>query len=142
MITVKEGLVIEELKQLITMIEKVPETALYILAGFGIYKLLIYSSTVGAITLVIKLAINKYHDIRVRPVVREWDLGGMSISDGVKDKLVDVLMRALWHGNRGDSVLDAIKKYEKRFYTKDIDWLENAIEEAIARDKEAKKDEP
>lgn len=58
---------IEELKSILTMVEKVPETVLWVLGGFALYKLVIYLSTTGAIVMLVRLAIEKWHDARTRP---------------------------------------------------------------------------
>jgi hypothetical protein len=59
---------IEELRQLLTMIEKMPEMVLHVIFAFGIYKLVMYLSTTGAVVMLVRLAILKLHDYMTQPV--------------------------------------------------------------------------
>jgi hypothetical protein len=52
----------EEIKEVLHMIEKLPEITLWVLGGFAVYKLVTYLSTMGAFVVVTKLAINKAYD--------------------------------------------------------------------------------
>lgn len=71
---------IEELKQLLTLIQDMPEMVVHVLIGFGIYKLIIFMGTSAGIYGTLRLAINKWHDYKVK-VLNTPDLVEYKISD-------------------------------------------------------------
>jgi hypothetical protein len=131
------------------MIEKMPELALHALIGFGIYKLIVYLSTTGAIYKIGTLAITKLHDAYKSPrppqeTVVKYDLGRHFISsDQSLRKFQDLLdlMRVdrkdvsqPKHGN----LFEVLRPYEYIF-SRDVEYLVDAYHEKRARDKEGKK---
>ena len=76
----------EELKEIIDMIAKVPETALWILGGFALYKIVTYLSVTGSIVVVLRTAINKYHAIQVK----KQEVKQAEIEQPLKPKLVNL----------------------------------------------------
>lgn len=58
---------IQELRELLGVVEKLPAMTLWVLGGFAVYKLVVYLSTTGAVVMLVRLAIEKLHDYKVRP---------------------------------------------------------------------------
>ena len=58
---------IEELKQLLTIIGSVPDMALNAFIMFGVYKLIVYMSTTAGIYGVLRLAINTWKEVKMKP---------------------------------------------------------------------------
>lgn len=117
---------IDELKQLIGMIEKVPETALWILLGFAVYKLVVYLSGTGAIVFCIKLAIEKGHDMFIRRQAEkstpiEHTINGEFIT---QDATLTLFM----------SAIRALKGGDTYIHTFHVNWLQDAIAEKASRD--------
>lgn len=88
----------DELKQLIELVVKLPNTALWILAGYAIYKLAIVGSIYGTI----KFGIEKLYDAYIakvrrldepKRVVYTWKEGVEPISEEVKTQVVNALLR-------------------------------------------------
>jgi hypothetical protein len=85
---------IDELKQILTMVEKVPETVLWVLFGFAVYKLVVWLSATGATVMLVKLAIDKLHDYLVRPATKAYDINGTLVNEPTKakfDQLIAVM---------------------------------------------------
>lgn len=116
----------EEIKELLHLIEKIPSLTLWILGGFGVYKLVMYLSTTGAIVLISKLAINKGHDYLTRPERKEFRIGELCMHDTVANQLV-MTLSTLERKDRGFLYLD------------DVKWLQDAINEKKLRDTQAEK---
>lgn len=57
---------IEELKQLLTVVGNIPEMALHAFLAFGAYKLFMYLSTVAGIYGVVKLALNHMREVMMK----------------------------------------------------------------------------
>jgi hypothetical protein len=57
---------ITEIKELLTLIQGVPDMVLHVLVGFGIYKLVIFLGTSAGIYGTLRLAINKIHDFQIK----------------------------------------------------------------------------
>lgn len=88
----------EELKQLIELVIKLPNTALWILAGYAIYKLAIVGSIYGTV----RFTVEKLHDAYVvkvsklnepKKVVYSWKEGVEPISEEVKAQVINALLR-------------------------------------------------
>lgn len=81
----------EELKQLIELVLKLPNTALWILAGYLAYKLAIVGSIYGTI----KFTVEKLHSWATKPkaTVYTWKEGIEPISQEVKDSIIASLLR-------------------------------------------------
>lgn len=104
----------DELKQIVEMIANLPQMALWVIAGFWAYKVIIIGSIYG----VIRLAINKAHDWavaprheykEVRPMVDKITISGT----------VDELM----------SELQRLKGVGSYIHSSDVAWLRAAISE-------------
>ena len=128
----------EELKTLIALIKELPQTALWVLAGYLFFKLAI----VGSIYQVIALAITKTHDYLVTKKAREVEykeirpmLDGMCIK-AATDALVSQIHRLKGKGTGIGS--DYI-------HAQSVEWLRQAIDDKMDKDrreaaeKEAKK---
>lgn len=92
----------EELKQLVELILKLPNTALWILAGFLLYKLSIVGSIYGVIRFAIEKAHNLYHTKIIegkKPVITlyKWKDGVEPISEEVKTSIVNSLIKLKVH---------------------------------------------
>lgn len=81
----------EELKQLIELVLKLPNTALWILAGYLAYKLAIVGSIYGTI----KFTVEKLHSWATKSevTVYTWKEGIEPISAEVKDSIINSLLR-------------------------------------------------
>ena len=129
---------LEELKFLGELLQKFPETALWVLGGFALYKVVMYLSMTGSITFVLKLLIEKAHDAYVRKVTKPEAppppkevtfLEGQVIShDGTRSRLERILRQHLRNsGNKGI--------ISTHIHSCDVDWFEKAILEKKAREK-------
>jgi hypothetical protein len=97
----------EELKQLIELVLKLPSTALWILAGYLFYKLSVIASIYG----LIRYAIEKLHSVYYtklteakKPVITlyKWKEGIEPVSEETKTSIVNALIRlkAYYDNNR------------------------------------------
>lgn len=112
----------EELKILVGLIADLPQTALYILAGFFIYKVVV----VGSIYGVIKLAIVKAHLWLTTPKESNviYKLNDITIVSGITGLLIQI------------GRIAGIKSHGSKYiHDSDIEWLKDAINEKIQRDK-------
>jgi len=117
---------IEELKELVQVVNSLPQLALWVAIGFWAYKVIIIGSVYG----VIRLAIQKAHSVltKEKVVVTQVRFKDLTIinEDALKALLVRVINRP------GKSYPDA-----GWFYSSDHEWLLAAVDEKIER--EAKK---
>lgn len=125
---------IEELKQILTMVQNLPDKVLHVLAGFAIYKLVMWLSSVGAVTMLIKLAINKTYDAYTfsnsKPIVHEWKIDNRFItSDGTYRRFIELLDRLPGTRTVGSSAY---------IHDADIKFLTDAFREKLEREKAAK----
>lgn len=118
----------EELKQLIEAIANLPSLAIWVLAGFLMYKLAVVGSVYG----LVRFAIDKWHSWKTTPKhtleVRELQtaINGMVISEGdVYDALVGQIHRVRGKGVRINS---------NYIHQGGVDWLRQAIDDKIAKD--------
>ena len=83
----------EELKQLIDLVLKLPAMALWVLAGYLVYKL----AVVGSIYATIRFCVDKLHSWAVRKKevyhLYKWREGVDPISEEVKDSIINSLSR-------------------------------------------------
>jgi hypothetical protein len=114
----------EELKMLIDMVAALPEMALWVVILFWMYKTLVLGSIYG----VIRLAINKAHDVFIQRRIKYVDFRPM-IDGLVIQASCDALMTQILRlRNR------AIKDNSKYIHDSDVNWLREAIDEKIARE--------
>jgi len=85
---------IDELKDLIKLLGEIPEMALWVLAGFAIYKTFVFSSVTGALYYGFRFLTEKVHDALIRPTVTAWEFGvdGTTCIDDAK-RAVDAALR-------------------------------------------------
>ena len=113
---------IEELKQLLVLIQGVPDMVMHVLLGFAAYKIIIFLGTSAGIYGTIRLGINKWHDYATKkmsaPKRLEWDRHGTFINSSDFDRLIRIMK------NRpGRSSLSYI-------HSEDVDWIENKVKDA------------
>lgn len=116
----------EELKGLIDIVADLPGTALWVLLGFGVYKIVGYLSVTGAITYISKLAItNIWREKKLEP--KEFTLNGICLYEKTEAELKLQLYRLVGktHSHCKDRILDT-----------DIAWLRSAIDEKETRERE------
>jgi len=120
----------EELRMIVEMVAKLPQTALWVLIGFWAYKVMI----VGSIYGVIRFVVSKVHDYLVQrkvipPEVKQIEVrvlvDGICIANAV-DPLIAQLRRlvGMRTGIKSDYVHQA-----------SVDWLREAIDEKLDRDR-------
>lgn len=123
----------EELKIIVDMIAHLPTLAVWVLAGFLLYKLAIVGSIYGFLRFAIDKAYMAYQVKINKPIVRKEQevditavLNGMVIThNGTHRKLLAQLERI--KGKDTGIVTDYIHGCS-------VDWLRRAIDEAEARD--------
>jgi hypothetical protein len=129
---------IEELKQLLTMVEKVPETILWIAGGFGVYKLVLYLSSAGVIYKLGTLLITKVHDYKTRPEV-------LSLDDYVIDKTTAAELKRVIRKvtTRHDDyttpasyVSYVLQSGMKYVHHSDISWLDELVSSKISEERD------
>lgn len=124
---------IEELKQLLTMVQQMPEMVLHVLLGFAIYKVIIFLGTSMGIYGTLRLAITKWHDYKVRPVesVVKYDLGKHFItSDSSFEKFQELILR-LRHRRIAKDKTGKVFDY---VFADDVQFLIEAYQEKIERE--------
>lgn len=106
---------IEELKVIIEMIAGLPHFALWVIAAFWAYKVIVIGSIYG----VIRLAITKFHDFLVKP--KDVDLDHMCASMNIKKSLILQLSRIPCQFTQLDPMA--------------VNWLKEAIDEKLQKSK-------
>lgn len=112
---------IDAIKEITTLIEKLPHMALWILAGVLIYKVIFIGSWFG----IAKLLIDRTHSFLTSPKPHQFYLDDL-LCQCPSSRLIDVLKRI----PRGNLTM---------IHASHIDWLKMAIDEKAQRDSEAKK---
>lgn len=109
----------EDLKLLIEMVAKLPNTALWVLAGYLVYKLAVIGSWFG----LARFFIDKLHSwLTKQNVDVRLLLDGQTVT-GTKDALLTQLERVRLQGYTGGYI-----------HQSHIDWLREAIDDKIAKD--------
>lgn len=67
----------ETLKQLIELIKELPDVALWVLAGYFFYKIIIVGSVYG----LIKFVAQKIHDVLTRPKKVKFEIGNLYFNE-------------------------------------------------------------
>lgn len=109
----------EELKLIVDMIAGLPQMALWVLAGFWAYKVIVIGSVYG----VIRLGINKAYDWLTSP--RKYEFDGIVTSQSVKQALIAQMHRVQSLNQRAyfdhehieimrEAIDDWITKYQER----------------------------
>jgi hypothetical protein len=118
----------DELKELIQTVERLPGMVLWILGGYLVYKLVI----VGSWVALFRLVVNKVHDFFTKPrtITREVCLSNRFITmDGTYTKFLDII--ALTHGRRSKPNPAHKGDYLHR---DDVEWMRQAIVEKMTRE--------
>ncbi len=114
----------DELKILVEMVADLPAMALWVIAGFFIYKVVI----VGSIYGVIKLAINQLHGWATTPreeiVQVTYEVGSICISSNFP-YFMEQLKRLKGIRSLGGG---------SYIHDRDVDWLAEAINEKLERE--------
>lgn len=120
---------IDEFKQLLVLVEKIPTITLWVLAGFALFKLIVYLSTTGSVVFVSKLLIEKIHDAVTRP--RQVSLGRLPIDEETFESLKSLLSGLAHHRH-----VKSVKEYGITAYLhgSDVEWLRQAINEKQGRE--------
>lgn len=111
----------EELKLLIEMVGKLPQTALWVLLGFWAYKVIVIGSVYG----LIRFGIDKLHSWLTKP----------------KYELVQAKVMLNGHviSNTMDELLGQLERLKRTsgayIHGCDVDWLREAIDAKLALDK-------
>lgn len=116
----------DELKLLVEMISNLPQMTVWVLVGYLIYKVVV----VGSIYGVIRLAIGKLYDWAVKPKIEFIEmkpmLEGMCISGTLRDLAMQIQRVGGIANKRNGSYVGF----------DDAQWLREAIDEKIVKDKE------
>jgi hypothetical protein len=111
----------EEIKMLVDMVAHLPEMALWVIAAFWAYKVVVIGSIYG----VIKLAINKAHSWLTTPkyklVELRHEIDGICLDCGPQ---ILAQLRRLIRKDQGLNFL----------HGSEADWLREAIDEKVARE--------
>lgn len=101
----------EELKTLIEIVRDLPEMALWILAGFAMYKTFVFSSVTGAMYYGFKTLIERVHDYKTKPVNHLWSIfpgESWHITSSMKEEISVQLDRAILKiNNRNPGLIDS-----------------------------------
>jgi hypothetical protein len=124
---------IDEIRELLQIVEKLPELTLWVLAGFGGYKLIIYLSTTGAMVVIARLAINKIHDAYTNPRAQavEYKIRNHFIDEETMISLETLMSRLKYSRILG--------RHSSYIHANDVNFLIQAYDEKVARDKAEKK---
>ena len=81
------------MSELMKIIEKAPEMAIWVLALFLFYKMAVTGSIVAALVKILSMAIDRYHKIKTEPkeITHNFEFGGLCAYTSEKDGLINVL---------------------------------------------------
>lgn len=120
----------EELKILIGMVEKLPTLALWVIAFFFAYKVIVVGSVYGVIRFVVGKAAEAYR-LRKENVELRATIDGMCITcDGSHLMLMSQLDRL-----RGIHLNDPRQSITSYIHAADVRWLQMAIDDKLLKDK-------
>lgn len=129
----------EELKQVIDVLAALPAFTMWGLAGFALFKLVVYLSTTGAIVLISKLLIERlFQAFKVHVDRPEKPLPPREVSidkhfitlDGTYAEFVSLVVRNLKNQGRGK------RHVSPYIHMQDVCWFAEAIDEKKLRDAE------
>lgn len=120
----------EELRMIVEMVAKLPQTALWVLIGFWAYKVMIIGSVYG----VIRFVVSKTHDYLVRRKV---------IPPEVKQIEVRAMLDGLCIGSAVDPLMAQLRRLAGRnvgikseyIHNQSVEWLRDAIDEKLERER-------
>jgi hypothetical protein len=115
----------DELKELVILIEKLPNVAMWTLLGFAIYKLVTYLSVTGSFVFIAKLFIEKVHDAyrlkQTKNPIKEVEIKGQFIvQDGTYQRFMNEI-----------SMLKGDGPYIHGYH---VDWLHDAIQDKYLKE--------
>lgn len=126
----------DEMKLLIDMVGKLPQTALWVLLGFFLYKVIYVGSVFG----VLKILITKIHDVFID--MSEKSIERSKIEKGLK--VIDVVakMNEITISAEVPKLIKQISRLvntrtdcgSSYIHSRDVEWLKEAIDEKIARE--------
>lgn len=114
---------IDELKQLLTLVEKMPSMVLWTLFGFAVFKIIIYLSTTGSIVFVLKLVVERWFSYATRdPAPKRVSMDDIWVtSNGAYEKFKLTLLK--------------LKKDHLHYlHDSEVLWLQDAIKEKLYRE--------
>lgn len=119
---------LEEVKELVQLINSLPHLALWVMAGFWVYKVVMIGSIYG----LIHFAIDKMHDWLVKPktVVTEWKFRNVRLYQ--PDRLESLLLGVINYANRSRNA-ETPKVIEDFFYIDSMHHLQKAWDEYTER---------
>jgi len=110
----------EEVKEILHLIEKLPHMALWVLGGFALYKLITYASLVGSVTMIVRLAILKGFEAYINPRPRGYKIKERFIDEAAADKfdqLIAMMRRvgmSYIHESDVSEAIQALESYRKK----------------------------
>ena len=121
---------IEELKEILTVIGQAPDMALKAFMMFGLYKLFVYISTTAGIYGVIRLGINRLHDLKTKEVALKekeankpkeivYELKGLGLMDDAVASL-EALIRGIERSKKNNH-------YSTYIHASDLKFLHDAL---------------
>lgn len=119
----------ELLKVLGDLIGKMPDTALYILGGFFVFKMTFLLAPSWAGYKLIRLVVEKYHDIKSKPneVLHKVDLNGIFISDISRNEVISLFSSI-------KNALNAHYGHQLSYiHENELKFMEQAVKEKIDR---------
>lgn len=123
---------IEELQMLLSMLGEVSGIAGWVLAGFIVFKLVIYLSTTGAVVFIIKLALNNWYNYGVKKkepdvIINQWAFAdNICISSDQSRNLVEMAL---------SKVVGRTTTIDTSYiHHGDAQWLLDAVNEKIQRE--------
>ena len=123
---------LELIKEAAAILKDLPELAIWILVGILFYKVFIIGGTIG----LIKFAITKLHNYMVNPkvVTKEVSIDGHFIcTDSSFAAFLSVISIVANRSNNRNTYNSG------KLWSSDVQWLREAVEEKIKKDKDALK---
>lgn len=134
---------IDELKQILTMIQNVPDMVLHVLLGFAVYKVVIFLGTSAGIYGTIRLGILKWHDYKTKvlstPKITtvEHKLENVITCDDTHGRLMLAIESI--RGIRSSRItkksdFSQVGRSSQYIHSMDVDFLLEAIKEKTSRE--------
>jgi len=122
----------QTVQEILSIIEKVPHLAMWILVGIFLYKVIWVGSMFGVIRLAINTAY-KIYEKKKEPVVEVYDIGGYFIQGkGLRDEFLRIISDFKKSSQHPDSKLNYI-------HGNDVEWFRQAVREKHERDTQGEK---
>lgn len=132
---------IEDFKMILDMIAKLPNFAIEVLLGFGIYKLVVYLSTTGSVVFISRMLIEKIHDAHTRPKppqeinfkFEDIYMCGTSEKD-IQDILTDLARNGTSAKIHSGEAYSGSYSRGQYIHSQDTKWLKDAVMEKVKKD--------